>query len=228
MAITDDTPALPHSSHRRALSPEQRMNEFHTERLADPAQHPFDRHRAEAEQAGAVDETALKVARAAAVEYVVKAFAAIDRNLALADKARAEQEKGQAAIDNLRLEVEKELASARQAREATERDLADARARSEELLSEARAKSAELLEVARARCKTEAESARRQLIDALAPLRDVVGRTTATIDQFVESTTVQQAALRETVDIRDDAGDVRDDAGTAPVIRLVCSPITAD
>lgn len=229
MAITGETPALPPLPQRRALSPEQRMNEFHTERLTRPAQHPFDRRRDDAEQTGTVDETALNVARAAAVEYVVKAFAAVDRNLALADRARAQQEKSQAAIDSLRLELERELASARQAREEADRELTKARVRTEELLSEARAKSDELLKAARAQCKKDVESARRQLIDALIPLRDVVGQTTATIDEFVGSSTFEPGPPADTIDIRSDAGDnIGDGAGTARLIRLVPSPVTVD
>ena len=229
MTLTDNTPALPPLSQRRTLSPEQRMNEFHAKRLTGPAQHPLDRRRADTDQAGRADtdeagtedEAALKQARADAVECVVKAFAAVDRNLALAEKARSQRETSRAAVEKMRLDLEKELESARSAREEAEGDLAEARARSQELLSEARARSDALLEAARSQCRTEVEMARRCLIDTLAPLRDVVDQTTVTIDAFVGSTSVRKQQPEDTVDIRDDAGG-------ATLTRLVTSPIAAD
>lgn len=239
MALTDNTSALPGFAARAGTtgtSPEQRMNQFHTERLTGPMTHPFDERRSvedrstryrgsSNEEPEAQDDTALKAARAEAVEFVVKAFAAVDKNIALADKARLSQEKNQAMTAKMRLDAEKALAAALQMREEAERDLTDARARSEKIVADARAESGQLLEAARARCQAESEIARRQLTEALAPLRDLVGQAGATIDAFVKSAAEKDAT--ETIDVRDTAVTGARDTSQAgePHLRVLVSPI---
>ena len=241
MAPTDNTSALPAFAARAATSgtsPEQRMNQFHTERLTGPVTHPFDERRSiedrstdhrssSVEEPETQEDTALKAARAEAVEFVVKAFAAVDKNIALADKARLLQEKNQAMTAKMRVEAEKTLAAALQMREEAERDLTDARARSERIVADARAESGQLLEATRARCQAESEIARRQLTEALAPLRDLVGQAGATIDAFVRSAADKDPVATETIDVRDAAVAGAQDTSQAgePRLRVVVSPI---
>lgn len=241
MALTEDTSALPCFTARvenSGISPEQRMNHFHTERLTGPVAHPFDERRAAEDRSpdyrssldarpAVPDDTALKTARAEAVEFVVKAFAAVDKNIALADKARLLHEKNQAMTAKMRLEAEKALAAALQMREEAERDLTDARARSEKIVADARAESDQLLEATRARCEAESEIARRQLTEALAPLRDLVGQAGATIDAFVKSAGHEGPVSTETIDVRDTAVTGTPDANHtgSPLLRVLVSPV---
>ena len=242
MALTDDTSALPGFTARAGTSPEQRMNQFHTERLTAPVTHSFDERRSLGDQRrlderrsvderpDSDDDTALKAARAEAVEFVVKAFAAVDKNIALADKARLLHEKNQAMTARMRLEAEKELAAALQMREEAERNLSDARARSEKIVAEARAESDQLLDATRARCKAESELARRQLTEALAPLRDLVGQAGATIDAFVRSAGQGDPVATETIDVRDTAviGAQETNRVAEPHLRVLVSPVEND
>lgn len=238
MALADDTSAPPSSTARAGTSPEQRMNQFHTERLTAPVTHPFDERRSLADQRrldvprleerpDSDDDTALKAARAEAVEFVVKAFAAVDKNIALADKARLLHEKNQAVTAKMRLETEKELAAALQMREEAERNLTDARARAEKIVADARAESDQLLDATRARSKAEAATARRQLTEALAPLRALVGQAGATIDAFVKSGGQPEPAATDTIDVRDAAviGAQRTSHAGEPLLRVLVSPV---
>jgi len=241
MALIDDTSARPAfiaGAGISGTSPEQRMNQFHTERLTGPVTHPFDRRRSVEdrspdsprsldERPDTHDDTALKAARAEAVEFVVKAFAAVDKNIALADKARLLQEKNEATTAKMRLEAEQELAAALQMRKEAERNLADAQARSEKILADARAESDQLLETTRVRCQAESDLARRHLTDALAPLRDLVGQAGATIDAFVNSAGHKEPAVTETIDVRDAAVNGSRDASHAGEthLRVLVSPV---
>lgn len=242
MALTDDTSAPASFTARPGTSPEQRMNQFHTERLTAPVTHPFDERRSVGDQCRlderrplderpvTHDDTALKAARAEAVEFVVKAFAAVDKNLALADKARLLHEKNQAMTAKMRLEAEKEFAKALQMREEAERDLTQARARSEKIVADARAESDQLLDATRARCKAESATARRQLTEALAPLRDLVGQAGAAIDGFVKSAGQEEPDTAETIDVRDAAVIRAQETSHAgePRLRVLVSPLEDD
>ena len=187
---------------RRSVSSEQRMNEFHCERTAGTEPKSFeDMRKTPVHESGSDDPHGLKAARAEAVEYVVKAFAAIDRNVSLADSARVQQQKSHAAADGAKLETEKELAAARLLRENAEKALSEARTRSSEMLFETRAKCDRMIEEARAKCEAEAAAVRRALSDSLAPLRDVITVASGRIAEFVDSDGTSPDA--EAVDLRD-------------------------
>ncbi|HVA73777.1 MAG TPA: hypothetical protein VNF71_04355 [Acidimicrobiales bacterium] len=208
---------------RRAVSPEQRMRAFHSERIAGTTSVSLDERRIESDRAETEDERSLKVARAEAVEFVVKAFAAVDRNIALADKARLQQEKNQAAAEKLRVEVEKELATAHQLREGADLEMAKARSLAEGVLAAARAEGARIIEEAHARSRAEAESARQRLVESLSPLRDVIGQATGTIDAFVNTPDSGQVREEETIDVRqadDDPAAADDGSAGATLIAL--------
>lgn len=200
------------------------MNAFHTERRTGPVTHPFEERVPEADRREPVEDASLKAARADAVEFVVKAFAAVDKNVALADKARSQQEKSLAATERLRAEAENERAGARRMREEAERELAETRTRCEAIIVEARAKGDQLLREARARCKEELDSARRELASTLLPIRELVGQAGSTIDALVEKNTVQEPAADETIDVRDNGAR---DTQNARLYALV-SPVLAD
>ena len=227
MALTDDSSvAIDHTRARRAVSPEQRMHEFHTARLNVAAVQPFGAPALRDAGPEAGEETALKRARAEAVDFVVKAFAAVDKNVALAEKARVVNEKNRAETERALRDAEAQLAAARRMREEAECELASARQRSEKVLSEARAEGDRLVGAALARCAAEADATRRRLADALAPVRDLVGLAGATIDAFVGASAAQDTAAVETVDVRDGATAV----AKAGITRLhvLASPVEDD
>lgn len=209
---------------RRPDSAEQRLNAFHSERVSAAAQVPLERRRADPGTPENEEEHALELARADAVEFVVKAFAAVDRNLALAEKARLQQEKNQAATEKLRVETEKELATARHLRQEAEREMTSARSLAEQVLSAARAESERIVETARARSLEQAESTRRHLAESLNPLRDLIGRAGGTIDALVAT-----AGLDEHEHPADETIDVRqpDDDRPSGVV-LVALPSASD
>lgn len=205
MALSDEGSGFPtFVPLRRADSAEQRLNAFHSERVSGHTQVRLDQRRGDPDTQDSEEEHALKVARSDAVEFVVKAFAAVDRNLALAEKARLQQEKNQAAAEKLRVEAEKEASTARHLREEAEREMTSARSLAEQVLSAARTESARIVEAARARSREEAESAKRHLIESLAPLRDLIGRAGGTIDALVATAgpEVSEQPAVETIDVR--------------------------
>ena len=189
---------------RRTGSSEQRLNNFHSDRVGGTGQAPFENRRSSEPDSAQSDETqSLKVARAQAVEFVVKAFAAVDRNLALADKSRLQQEKCRAEAQQLRAEAEKELAIASRLKEEAEREMASARSLAEEVLADARVESALIIDAARERARVETESARSKLADSLGTIRDLMGQATGTIDAFVDKPARRAIAGEQTVDVRE-------------------------
>lgn len=225
MALSNDGSGFPtFVPLRRADSAEQRLNAFHSERRTGADHLPLDRLRGDHDAEDGEEERSLKVARADAVEFVVKAFAAVDRNLALAEKARLQQEKHQAAAEKLRAEAEKEVATARHLRDEAEREMASARSLAEQVLSAARAESTRIVEAARARSRDEAESAKRHLVESLGPLRDLIGRAGGTIDALVATANLdetEQPAV-ETIDVR------QSDEGPSRGATLVALPSISD
>lgn len=184
-------------------SPEQRMWAFHARRLTTAGEISLTERRTAADPGGGTEqEHALKLARAEAVEFVVKAFAAVDRNVALADKARVEQEK--------------ELAEARELRLQAEREAEDARSRAEAMLATARAESARIIEEAHARSRAEEAAARRRIVESLGPLRDVIGLASGTLDAFADTAVAEPVPDETAVDLRDAATHPAD----ATVVRL--------
>ena len=193
------------SPERRSESPEQRMKVFHAQRLAGAGEISLGGRRTEEDPADpneSEEERSLKVARAEAVEFIVKAFAAVDRNVALADKARLQQEENRAAAEKLRVEAGEELARARELREEAEREAENARSLAEGVLATARAESARIIEEAHARSRSEAESARRRIVESLGPLRDVIGLASGTLDAFVNPPGSRADPEVETIDVR--------------------------
>lgn len=226
MTISNEGPSYPNFVPlRRTVSPEQRFNNFHSDRVAGTGQAPFEDRRTSGPVAAETDEEhSLKVARAQAVEFVVKAFAAVDRNLALADKARLQQEKCQAEAQQLRARAEEELAAASRLREDAEREMTSARSLAEEALTQARAESARIVDAAHERARAETESARSKLTDSLATIRDLMGQATGTIDAFVNKpaiwATAEQILDLQTVDVRESETPGRERESEGVVVAL--------
>lgn len=189
---------------RRTGSSEQRLNSFHSDRVGGTGQAPFqDWRSSEPDPAGSDEAHSLKVARAQAVEFVVKAFAAVDRNLALADKSRLQQEKCRAEAQQLRADAEKELAVASRLKKEAEREMASARSLAGEVLADARVESARIIDAARERARVETESARSKLADSLGTIRDLMGQATCTIDALADKPARRAIAGEQTVDVRE-------------------------
>ncbi len=196
----------------RPPSPETRLNELflriahgsESRSAADGAA----RSEQELLRARAEGERILTCARLEASELLSRTIAIVDRNTALAEAAREEQQNSCVAERKALLEAERELSIAREARAEAEQQLAQARARSAEMMSAAEAECERQLVWARAASQAEFMAAHRELAEGLLPICDALFEVCGGMDRFISQADGRFGSGRVAIDLRQDNGRV--------------------